>query len=147
MWQNLSGWRFIYVRDTRRYPAETYVDGPPPTLVTSFDSKHGDLSEDGNSNQYGPIRIHRRKKYFTRDEVRKIYRLSHGKCGLCGKRWGLPERGKAGWHIDHVVPHAGGGSDTEEIRNFRVACARCNLKKGRGYTRRIILGHLVRLLA
>jgi len=146
MWRDLDGWRFIYVRDTRRYPAETYEDEPPPGLVTSFGDSHSDLSEDGDSNQYGPIRILRRKKYFTRDEIQKIHQLSHGKCSLCGKRWKLPERGKDGWHIDHMVPHSGGGGDTEEIQNFRVACARCNLKKGRGYTRRIVLAHLIRLL-
>ena len=48
------------------------------------------------------------------------------------------QRGRKGWHVDHVIPNGGGGRETEMLDNFGVACAGCNLRKGRGYTNRSI---------
>lgn len=66
-------------------------------------------------------------------EVEKIWRASNGRCHICKRKWNLDQRSKYGWHIDHVIPHIGGGQDVEKLSNMRVACSACNLKKGKGY--------------
>lgn len=52
--------------------------------------------------------------------------------------------------MDHLIPHTGGGADTETLENMKVACSRCNLKKGKGYSEaaiRLGLKELVQALA
>jgi hypothetical protein len=42
------------------------------------------------------------------------------------------------------------GVDTESLRNLRVACASCNIRKGRGYTKAsVVLGlcNLIRAIS
>lgn len=50
-----------------------------------------------------------------------IYERDNGICHLCGEK---PDK----IHFDHVVPLSKGGAHVES--NIKVACARCNLKKG-----------------
>jgi 5-methylcytosine-specific restriction endonuclease McrA len=97
----------------------------------------------------GPIVVYPRKRRFSRFEVEAIWRASKGRCHICKQRWPIAARGPRGWHIDHVIPHIGGGREVEELWNLRVACAKCNLKKGKGYTKAVIslgLRHLVEVL-
>lgn len=132
-----GGYEVCYQRYTLRDPIEMYDPGPDPEVRlhgvpdTSFPD-----AADGNFR--GPVRILRRKRRYSREEVVAIWRQSKGRCHICGCRWGLAGRSRDGWHVDHVIPHVGGGNDTESMPNFRVACARCNLAKGRGYTDRDI---------
>jgi len=116
-----------------RYPREGYDDSEFPRI----ELRRVDASQAGDSFN-GPIVIYKRKRRFTQAEKKAIWLQSSRKCHLCGKRWKLSEWGRYGWHIDHLVPNIGGGPDTEQMQNFRVACAQCNLRKGRGYRERII---------
>jgi len=129
--------RVIYDRDTRRYPSEYYDDNEFPIILLRARKRSQPASED-ESTLSGPITIFERKKRFSSDELGTIFSRSKGKCHLCGHGWALADHGRRGWHVDHVIPNAGGGCDTENIDNFLVACARCNLKKGRGYTSRTV---------
>jgi hypothetical protein len=122
-----------YERHTRRYPLEAYDEGLPLTVVAMHARRPQTVKPECDAS-FGPIMVSPRKRRFTRPEVRQLWSASRGRCHICQRRWGLSQRGRAGWHIDHVIPHIGGGADTEALQNFRVACASCNLKKGRGYT-------------
>lgn len=121
-----------YDRYTRRYALEEYDEGLPLTVVTMHAGVSPAAKPDGDV-PFGPILVYPRKRRFSVTEVRRIWTSSRGRCHICNKQWALSKRGRSGWHIDHVVPHIGGGSDTEVITNFLVACAKCNLQKGRGY--------------
>ena len=57
----------------------------------------------------------------TADDVREIFALQRGKCAACG---GLLDKG---FHADHIVPLALGGSNGRE--NIQVLCPTCNLSK------------------
>lgn len=70
--------------------------------------------------------------YTEKDVLNK-----YGKnCHICGReidmnaprRCGMGENWENGLHIDHLIPIAGGGSDT--LKNVRPAHALCNIKKG-----------------
>jgi 5-methylcytosine-specific restriction endonuclease McrA len=124
---------FCYQRYTLRYPLDHYDDGDAPPLVRYNAAKHA--SDESNGDTFsGPIVVYPRKRRFSRSEVNTIWKATRGRCHICNRHWPIAARGPHGWHIDHVIPHIGGGRDTEELSNFRVACARCNLKKGKGYT-------------
>jgi 5-methylcytosine-specific restriction endonuclease McrA len=76
------------------------------------------------------------KKFFTgpapsisRDEAMKVFRRDHFKCQYCGldglhkfENWMILS-------IDHVHPHAGGG--TRHIDNLVTCCQPCNVIKGK----------------
>lgn len=129
-----------YQRYTQRYPLEEY-DGSDPHIIICH-SRKGSKEPDTFS---GPITVFPRKR-FKPDEVRQVWRASGRRCHICGKKWRLKDRSRTGWHIDHVIPHIGGGADTEEMPNFRVACAKCNLSKGRGYTEKQVKLGIRRLI-
>lgn len=65
----------------------------------------------------------------TSAQRERIKRRDGYRCRYC-RGVGTKNRGPDGevWHIDHVVPVALGGSNTEE--NKALACQTCNLKKG-----------------
>jgi 5-methylcytosine-specific restriction protein A len=54
---------------------------------------------------------------------REPWRAAKGRCERCGSRVGK------GWHCDHVVPLADGG--TNAIDNLRVLCRPCHNEKTR----------------
>jgi 5-methylcytosine-specific restriction endonuclease McrA len=139
-------WWAIYDRDTRRYPSECYDEIAPPAIVKiqNVDPSRG-CDDEAPFVSYGPIMVFKRKR-FSAAEVETIWTNSRGRCHLCQKKWRLKQRSKKGWHIDHVIPNCGGGRDTEAMSNFRVACARCNLKKGGGDVQ-LIKEALLRLFA
>jgi len=131
-----NGYEVDYQLYTLRYPLESYDEGLD-IPVSRYEMKDfGDPPETHGGP--GPIIVYLRKKRFSIKEVTVIWEASKGKCHICGRIWKLNERGIRGWHIDHVVPHVGGGQGTEAIENLRLACAKCNLKKGRGYTEKRI---------
>lgn len=127
----------VYDRDTRRYPSEFYDENP----FVCVKLKDAPLTHSGNDDSpfpcYGPIVVFKRKR-FTRQEIRTTWLRSGCRCHICQKKWRLGQHGRTGWHVDHFIPNSGGGRDTEMMDNFLVACARCNLKKGRGYTTRLV---------
>jgi len=134
-----------YHRYTLRYPLEYYDSGMEPPVV----ELRTDAASSGTEAQEtfsGPIKIYARKSRFTQTEVRAIWQVTRGACHICRYTWRVEERGRRGWHIDHVIPHIGGGADTEQLQNFRVACAKCNLRKGRGYTKTQVQLGIRRLL-
>ena len=57
----------------------------------------------------------------TADDIAEIYKLQRGKCAYC--RCGL----KDGYHVDHIVAVANGGSNTRG--NLQLACGLCNRRK------------------
>jgi 5-methylcytosine-specific restriction endonuclease McrA len=139
-------WRVIYERDTRRYPYDHYDESPFTGLSKHKNVRLANCEEDNRPfPQYGQILIYKRKRFSSR-EIHTIWLRSGCKCHLCGKRWQLNQHGNRGWHIDHEIPNSGGGRDTEMLRNFLVACAKCNLKKGNGRPRRLVDDALRRLL-
>ncbi|MBI2604661.1 MAG: HNH endonuclease [Deltaproteobacteria bacterium] len=127
-----------YNRYTRRYPLDSYDEGDEPEIAMLWNSTLGTDLSDSDSPSLGtfsgPIIIYPRKRRYTQAEVSSIWSSTKGRCHICGHRWRIKERGKRGWHIDHVIPHVGGGPATECLKNLKVACAHCNLRKGRGYT-------------
>jgi 5-methylcytosine-specific restriction endonuclease McrA len=130
-------WWAIYDRDTRRYPSDYYDETPTVIVKLAKVSLNSLENDDTPYPSHGPIIVYRRKRFSSHD-IRTIWLQSCRQCHLCGKQWKLKERARNGWHVDHVIPNNGGGKDTEMMANFLVACARCNLKKGRGYTPRMI---------
>lgn len=116
---------------------EQYDDNTFPRIELREVRSRG-ASDDSDDSLFGPIVIYKRRKHFSPTEEKTIWMNSRRKCHLYGKLWKLRERSRYGWHVDHFVPNVGGGKDTEDMANFRVACARCNLRKGRGYTERTI---------
>lgn len=123
-----------YDRYSRRYPLEAYDEDLPLTAVTMHASATPTANRESDA-PFGPTVVYPRKRRFSVVEVQTIWAASRGRCHICKKHWDLSKRGRGGWHIDHVIPHIGGGSDAETMPNFRVACAKCNLDKGRGYKR------------
>jgi 5-methylcytosine-specific restriction endonuclease McrA len=80
-----------------------------------------------NSERY---RIHGQKRRATvrksggtlsYDIVCKMFKLQKGKCACCGLPLGDD------FHIDHIMPLALGGSNTDD--NIQLLKARCNLQK------------------
>lgn len=142
-----NGYDVCYQRYTLRYPLECYDEGleMPVVTVGVLDSGRAPVTPDGFA---GPILIYPRRRRYTPTEIRAIWQATNGRCHLCQKRrWKLSERGRSGWHVDHVIPHAGGGPETETIANLRVACWRCNLQKGRGYSEADVRWGLQRLIS
>ena len=129
-------WHVIYERDTRRYPAGFY-DGEPDIVVKFRKTSEADQDDDAPFPNRGPIFVFKRRRH-SQAEKREIWLRSAKKCHVCGKKWKFSQHGSKGWHIDHDIPNSGGGKETEMIANYLVACASCNLKKGRGYTRRTV---------
>lgn len=126
------GFDVVYDRYTQRYDLDSYDGAPVATVRAHVEAGFPPPVDDATVS--GPVLVWPRTKRFSVEEVKSIWRATLGRCHLCGKRWRLKDKSRHGWHIDHVIPHVGGGHDTEEMPNFRVACARCNLKKGRGFT-------------
>jgi 5-methylcytosine-specific restriction endonuclease McrA len=52
----------------------------------------------------------------------QVYDRDKGRCYMCDRRLA------PGWHIEHVIPLARGGTDT--LDNVRASCPRCNRRKG-----------------
>jgi 5-methylcytosine-specific restriction endonuclease McrA len=128
-----AGFAVRYQPYTLRHPLEMYDENFDPPLVIGEVVKG---SKPQDEDYAGIIRRYPRKKYFNKTETLQIWEQSGRRCHLCTKEWTLEQKGAEGWHIDHVIPHTSGGSKVEEMPNFRVACARCNLSKGKGWTER-----------
>jgi len=126
-----GGFAALYHLWTRRYPPEMYDDDDAPIILLK--ARRRAASPSARETFSGPIVVYPRRR-FTPSEVRAIWNASRRRCHICKRVWRLRDRSRAGWHIDHLIPHIGGGADVEELANMRVACARCNLGKGRGYT-------------
>lgn len=92
--------------------------------------------------QAGRIRAQNRKSrkllnggVLSSDLPKKLFKLQKGKCACCGK----PLEG--GYHLDHIMPLALGGANTDD--NIQLLRPKCNLQKnmkhpidfmqGRGY--------------
>lgn len=139
-----------YERWTRRYPPEDYDDGDDPDLgEVRFQtaSRTYTPSETPCDAYPGPIVVCRRKRNFNKSELLTIWRASCRRCYLCHKPWRLKDRGRNGWHVDHVIPHSGGGPNTEAVTNMRVACAKCNLVKGVGFSNEQLRSAIVTLVS
>lgn len=55
---------------------------------------------------------------YTADDVARILKQQRGRCAYCRRRVG------DGYHVDHIVPLAKGG--TNWPRNLQIVCAPCN---------------------
>ncbi len=74
-----------------------------------------------------------------KERLKKIYQKTDGYCHLCHKKlsfsnYGL-HRTKGGWHIEHSVAKANGGSD--HLNNLYPACITCNIDKSTKHTKTI----------
>lgn len=58
---------------------------------------------------------------ITRANISKLLRLQKSRCACCSAAVGR------GYHVDHVMPLALGGSN--EFLNLQILCARCNMRK------------------
>jgi len=54
--------------------------------------------------------------------VKKLLNAQKGKCACCGKSL------KGGYHLDHIIPLALGGKNSDD--NVQLLTPKCNLKKG-----------------
>ena len=75
------------------------------------------------------VRAHKQKRRgadgaLRGDIVARLMSLQRGRCPYC-----MGDLRRSGNHIDHVVPIAGGGSNTDG--NVQLLCPPCNIKKGR----------------
>jgi 5-methylcytosine-specific restriction endonuclease McrA len=69
---------------------------------------------------------------LTRDEAMKVFKRDHFKCQYCGLDGLHRYENWLVMTIDHVHPHARGGS--RSMNNLVTACQPCNVLKGkRGY--------------
>jgi|CZKI01.1.fsa_nt_gi 5-methylcytosine-specific restriction endonuclease McrA/transcription elongation factor Elf1 len=123
-----GGLDVAYGRYTRGDPLEAYDEGGPPAPKRTRGKKMQPLEVDGFS---GPVAVYPPKRHFNRAQVHEVWKASKGRCQLCGRRWSSDERGPKGWQIDHVIPNAGAGAGGKQI-GFRLACANCSPRKGRG---------------
>lgn len=67
----------------------------------------------------------RKKNRGAKREKRTVVyltKLQRGRCAYCRDRLA------AGFHVDHIIPRAAGGSN--ERSNLQLACADCNIAKG-----------------
>lgn len=130
---------------TLRYPLEFYDEGTEIPRVRVYSRSAANL-EGERETFSGPVVVYPRRRLKVA-EIAAIWKASVQRYHLCGRKWRLGEHGRHGWHIDHVIPNIGGGAVTESDENLRVACATCNLRKGRGYTERMVKLGLGRLIA
>lgn len=76
---------------------------------------------------------------FTKNNLKKIYDKTTGKCHLCHKKLSFNNYGQIGakgaWEIEHSVPRAKGGTD--HLNNLYPSCISCNRTKGKRSTRSI----------
>jgi len=146
-----GGFIVQYQRYTQRYAPDEYDDGAEFPVVTLGVVRGSKVDGSDHAGPFsGPIVVYPRRKRFSVDDLREIWTASSGRCHLCNRRWELAQRGRNGWHVDHVIPHCGGGPDTESLRNLRVSCASCNIRKGRGYTKKSVtvgLRNLIRAIS
>jgi 5-methylcytosine-specific restriction endonuclease McrA len=59
---------------------------------------------------------------FDVDDVARLFEVQKGKCAYCRRSL------KNGFHIDHIVPLANGGTNWPD--NLQLCCERCNCRKG-----------------
>lgn len=67
-------------------------------------------------------RAQKRGGSLSPDVVQNLMRLQRGKCACCHK-----DLGKSGYHLDHIMPLAKGGTNTDD--NVQLLCPACNLSK------------------
>lgn len=60
---------------------------------------------------------------MSNDIVARLTDLQKGRCACCGR-----DLKETGHHVDHVLPLALGGSNTDD--NAQLLCPTCNLSKG-----------------
>ena len=65
----------------------------------------------------------RRRKSFSPERKKEIFKGQAGKCMYCGRKPGIDLM-----DIDHKNPMAKGGS--EQNRNLQLICRTCNTRKG-----------------
>ena len=65
----------------------------------------------------------RKRKNFSPELKREIFKVQNGKCMYCGRKPGMDLM-----DIDHKNPVAKGGSDQK--RNLQLICRTCNTRKG-----------------
>lgn len=77
-----------------------------------------------------------KRRTWNQKVMRRLWKKAKGRCRLCSIRLSVcVYGGKSGIHtspcfphVDHIVPLARGGPDTEE--NLQLLCRPCNLRKG-----------------
>jgi hypothetical protein len=64
--------------------------------------------------------------------LKQIFQKTDGRCHICYGKLSFSNHGKmgakGGWHIEHSVPRAKGGTD--HLNNLYAACIGCNHDKG-----------------
>ena len=76
-----------------------------------------------NSNARRARKLNAEGRYTAKDAC-KIYDSQRGKCAICAL-----SLGKAGKHLDHIVPLVSGGTNYPE--NLQWLCPSCNLSKNK----------------
>ena len=73
--------------------------------------------------RHHPTSGHHKRAPIPQDVRWSVFIRDGYQCVRCGARHDL--------HVDHIVPHAWGGSD--DPANLQTLCRKCNLRKGARY--------------
>lgn len=82
-------------------------------------AKNHDISKIHRQNRRAKIKL--ATGSISRGLKNKLFKLQHGKCACCG--FGLG----GDYHMDHIVPLARGGTNTDD--NIQLLTAKCNMQK------------------
>lgn len=82
--------------------------------------KHKDSVRKNTRNRRA--RLRKSTGMHTVSEIRKLLNLQKNLCAVCKINL------RAGYHVDHIIPLANGGSNDKG--NLQILCASCNTSKG-----------------
>lgn len=115
--------KWYYANKDKAFDAVARWAAANPDKVKSYDAKrHAARPE-----YYKIIQQNRRARKrqsggkLSTGLAKKLFELQRGKCPCCKKYLG------DGYHLDHIMPLALGGSNTDD--NIQLLCSKCNLQK------------------
>lgn len=116
-----SKWRSENKEEANRRSAEYRLANPEKTsaLVTRWHRSHPNEMRIYRQNRRARVRQNGGK--LSQEIASKLLKLQGGKCACCGLPLG------SDYHLDHIMPLALGGSNTDD--NIQLLRSTCNLQK------------------
>ena len=118
-----ANWRAINAKKMAVYNAEYYAANADK-INASAAKRRGDNPEAERIYSHNK-RAHKRKAggKLSKDIAERLYALQRGKCACCKQPLGND------YHLDHIMPLALGGSNTDD--NIQLLRSKCNLQKNK----------------